>query len=153
MLKDFLEANAVKSEIVECGKEVNTAREAADFLHVSTDSITKSVLFFLKMEKEEEPVLIVLRGSKKVSLKKLKALFNARDARIAEPKEVLEVTGYLTGEVPPVSIYGVPTIIDEGLKEKELCVCGGGKRNLLLKISPKDIKEFGFEARFEDIVE
>ncbi|MBI2598167.1 MAG: hypothetical protein HYW50_03150, partial [Candidatus Diapherotrites archaeon] len=55
------------------------------------------------------------------------------------------------GSVPPVSIYGVKTLVDRKVLEKEVVYAGGGDDFSVLKISPKEIVEHGFEVQIEDI--
>ena len=150
MLPDFIEANGLKAKIIFCAKPVATAVQASDFLKLPLECIAKTILFILDSEK---PVLCILSGKSRVSAIKLCSLFNSQKCRIAKPEEVLEITGYEIGAVPPVSVYGVPAILDSKLAEMNEIISGGGSIQHLLRISPKEILEFGFECRTADITE
>ena len=150
MLADFIEKNSLKAEIIECKKPVNTALDATKALGIQLSDIAKTILFILD---SGNPVLAVLSGENRASVQKLCILFNALKCKIASPKEVFEMTGYEVGGVPPISIYGVPTIIDSKLSEKNMVYCGGGDDRHLLKISPQEMKEFAFEAQIAEISE
>ena len=63
----------------------------------------------------------------------------------------VKITGYEIGSVPPISIYGTKTLVDKKVMEKETVFAGGGDKNSVLKISPKEILEFGFEVQVKDI--
>src|SRR3989344_8256228 len=150
MLADFIEKNSLKAEIIECKKPVNTALDATKALGIQLSDIAKTILFILD---SGNPVLAVLSGENRASVSKLLPFFNASKCRIATPKEVFEITGYEVGGVPPISVYGVPTIIDSKLLEKSLVYCGGGDEKHLLKISPQEIREFAFECQIAEISE
>ncbi|MFH0714283.1 MAG: YbaK/EbsC family protein [Candidatus Diapherotrites archaeon] len=149
MLYDFLQANSIQAEIVECGAEVRTAEAVARALQMPVSLIAKTLLFFA----DENPVLVIVSGASRVSTSKLCALLNARECRLATPEEVEEATGYEVGAVPPISVYGVPAILDSALARMEQIVCGGGTLKKLLKISPKAVQEFGFEVKIADVSE
>lgn len=150
MLADFIEANSLKAKIIFCAKPVATAVQASDFLKVPLESIAKTILFILDSER---PVLCVLSGSSKTSISKLCSLTGSKKCRIAKPEEVLEITGYEVGAVPPISVYGVPAILDSKLAGMREIISGGGSQNHLLRISPKEVLEFAFECKTADISE
>jgi len=148
MLEDFIQANKLSAKLILCARHVATAQQAADFMKVPLDCIAKTILIMID---RKEPVLCIVSGSSKVSGEKLCKLFGAREFRLASPAEVEEITGYAPGAVPPISVYGVPAILDCKLAEKKEIVAGGGSEQHLLKISPKEILEFAFDAKVEDI--
>lgn len=150
MIEDFIKANQLKARLVFCSRKVHTAQQAAGFMNVCIDEIAKSILFILD---NNEPVLAIVAGDRKVSERKLKSIFNSKTVRMATPKEVEEITGYEVGAVPPVSVYGVKTVIDKKLASKEQIICGGGSDQHLLCISSEELLEFGFEIKKEDISE
>ena len=150
MLADFIEANGLKAEIITCKKPVASARDAMNCLKIQLEEVGKTILFILDNEK---PVLAILSGADKASTEKICGIFNASKCRIATPREVFEITGYEVGGLPPISIFGVPTLLDSKIAEKNQLVCGGGDAMHLLKISPKEILEFAFECKAEDISE
>jgi prolyl-tRNA editing enzyme YbaK/EbsC (Cys-tRNA(Pro) deacylase) len=150
MLPDFIEANNLKAKVIFCAKPVATAQQAAGFLKVPLECIAKTILFILDSEK---PVLCILSGSSRASTIKLCSLLNSSKCRIAKPEEVLEITGYEIGALPPVSVYGVPTILDSKLAGMQEIISGGGSVQHLLRISPKEVLEFAFECKTADICE
>lgn len=150
MLADFIEVNGLKAEIIPVEKERVHVVSAIEKINGVELFVVKSILF---MDSTEEPVLCVLLGKDKVSLKKLKKILAVKDVRIASPKEVLQVTGYEVGGVPPISIFGVKTIIDPKVLKREKIVCGGGNSFHLLKIQTLEIQEFAFEPSVEEITE
>ncbi|MDO8646862.1 MAG: YbaK/EbsC family protein [Candidatus Diapherotrites archaeon] len=150
MIEDFIKANQLKAKLIFCSKKVHTVQQAANFMKVPVGEIAKSILFILD---NNEPVLAIVSGDKKVSARKLQKIFNSKTSRMATPKEVEEITGYEVGAVPPISVYGVQTVIDKTLASKPQIICGGGSEQHLLCISSEELLEFGFEIRREDISE
>lgn len=138
MLSDFIEANSLKAEIINCSREVRTARDAASFLGVSIESIAKSVLF---IDKNGNGITTIVLGNNNVSEEKVCNAVGEKEIRIASAEEVEEVTGYEAGGLPPISVYGVRTVIDKKVMDKEAVYCGGGDNKHLLRISPKEIEE------------
>ncbi|MEW6295034.1 MAG: YbaK/EbsC family protein [Candidatus Diapherotrites archaeon] len=148
MLEDFIEVNDLKARIIPLKKAVSTVREAEAALGVKASEIIKSLLFF---DSGEEPLIAIVAGNKRVDTKKLCGAAKTQSVRLAEPKEVREVTGYEAGELPPVSVYGVRVFLDKELEEKELVYGGGGKKDCLLSIPVKEIIEFNEKIFIEEI--
>jgi len=148
MLEDFIEVNGLKAKIIPLKRAVSTVREAEAALGVKASEIIKSLLFF---DSENEPLIAIVAGNKKVDTKKLCEAAKTQGVRLAEPKEILEVTGYEVGALPPVSVYGVRIFLDKELKEKELVYGGGGKKDCLLSIPIKEIIEFNEKIFVEEI--
>ncbi len=123
-------------EIIDAKGEVKSVNQVVKLLGVKPENIIKSLIFIIN---ESEPILVIVDGKSKVSLEKLKNIFG--NVRMAKPKEVEEITGYKTGEVPPVGIP-VKTVLDKRVLEREFVIGGGGSINRLSKLSPKKIVEF-----------
>ncbi|OYT33325.1 hypothetical protein B6U96_16260 [Archaeoglobales archaeon ex4484_92] len=123
-------------EIIDAKGEVKSVNQVVKLLGVKPENIIKSLIFIIN---ESEPILVIVDGRSKVSLEKLKNIFG--NVRMAKPKEVEEITGYKTGEVPPVGIP-VKTVLDKRVLEREFVIGGGGSINRLSKLSPKKIVEF-----------
>ena len=66
--------------------------------------------------------LAILSASKRFSSKDFKKLINCKNIRFANTEEVFEVSGCITGAVPPFgSLFTkpVPTFVDESLAKEE----------------------------------
>ncbi|MCR4335510.1 MAG: YbaK/EbsC family protein [archaeon] len=147
-LQGFIDANKLSAKIIACTGEVHTAVKAAAQLGGDLESAVKSIVL---IDSNEEPLLVVLLGKDKVDFQKIKEILKVKDVRLAEPEEVLRITGYEVGGVPPISIYGIKTFIDESVVEKEVIFCGGGDVNHLMKIKPEEILENVSEISIEDV--
>lgn len=149
MLEEFIEANKLKAKIVHCKKEVHSSKAAAAVLGKELSDIAKTIVLIDVVK--EEAVLVVLLGNSTADLEKIKKITGLKELELASPEQTLELTGYETGGVPPISIYGAKTIVDKKVMEKETVFAGGGDNFSILEISPKEIEEFGFEVQIKDI--
>lgn len=147
MLEDFLQANDVKGQILEFEEEVARCNQVTEL--EQTIPVAKSILF----AHEKGFVLAIIEGKKKVSQSKLAKCVGATHCRLATAAEVENVTGYMVGAVPPISIYGVETILDPGVLSHIWVLAGGGSTHALLKIQSKEIERVGYEVRVEAIAQ
>ena len=134
MLPDFIKVSKLAATIFEC-EDAYTAEKAGEITG-DPESVAKSILL---IGSDNEPILAILLGKDKIDFAKIKKALGLTDVRLATPKEVLEITGYEVGGVPPISIYGVRTLIDKSVAEKDEVVCGGGDARHLMRIKVKEI--------------
>ncbi|MEM3828637.1 MAG: YbaK/EbsC family protein [Conexivisphaerales archaeon] len=130
----FIKRNGLKAEIIS-GGDFSSSASAASSLNLTTNEILKSILLIC----DNKPVIVFLRGSKRISLSKIKKL-GFKSARMANEKEIIEVTGYRRGGVPPIDLpENLVKIIDEDIISEETMYAGGGDLDKTLKISIKDV--------------
>ncbi|MCR4368868.1 MAG: YbaK/EbsC family protein [archaeon] len=137
-LQEFIRVNRLAAQIFACDKEVHTAAQAAAKSGGDPEGVAKTILL---MSSQGEPILVILLGKDMIDFSKIKALVRASDVRLAEPAEVIEITGFEVGGVPPVSIYGIRTFIDKAVLAKEEVVCGGGDPEHLMRIKVDEIMD------------
>ena len=151
MLEDFVLANKIGAQLFESEKEIHGAGKLASLCGLSIESTVKCVLFV--GENSLEPVLVVFLATSKPSIPLLELASGFSGLLPATEKESLEMTGFESGRIPPVSVYGIKTFIDKKVLEKEFVAASGGDAFHALKIPPKEIQEFGFEAETAEIAE
>ena len=135
-LKAFLEEKGIEFEIIEHGASYR-ADQASKELGIDIKKIVKSVLF---MNENKEPILIIVRGDKRVDQGKMAKALGFKKLRLATPQELTEITGYEPGTLPPVAHKSqIRTLIDEDVLAEDFVYAGGGSLGASLKISPKDI--------------
>jgi prolyl-tRNA editing enzyme YbaK/EbsC (Cys-tRNA(Pro) deacylase) len=118
-------------EILKLEVPVHTVKEAARAVGVSEDKVVKTIVVNCGGEFRA----YILRGNKRLDLKSL-------GCRLATPEEVLAVTGYPIGGVPPV--LNIPVFIDEELLNEDYVYGGGGDDHSLLRFKPQVLVERGF---------
>ncbi len=128
--------NSLGGEIITLDVPVKTVKQAAEAVKSSPSNIIKSLLFIAE---GNTPVLVIVSGDSKVDMKKLSRVF--KNPRLASPPEVLALTGFRVGGVPPVGV-AVKTIIDKKVLKNKYVYGGGGSINKLCKIDPRKIVEY-----------
>ncbi|QQR92387.1 MAG: YbaK/EbsC family protein [Candidatus Iainarchaeum archaeon] len=148
MLEDFIQANDVKGKIITFEQEVAHCSQVAEIEEYTP--VAKSILFACE---DKGFVLAIVEGKKKINQTKLAHAIGTKHCRLATAEEVLSVTGYEAGGVPPISIYGIPTILDPGVLAHEWVLTGGGDKFSLLKIRSEEITRVGWDVRVEAIAQ
>jgi len=84
--------------------------------------------------------VVLMPGSKTISLKKLAKTFGAKRAEMAHPAVAERITGYLVGGISPFGMrQRLRVIIDTALLSFDKVAINGGKRGLMLIMNPMDI--------------
>ncbi len=136
--KEFLEKNKIWHEFLEKDDTRSTSR-AANVSGVPLEKIVKSLVFRM----DGEFCLIILQGSKMVSRKKLRKLLGKENITLAAPEEVLLVTGYEIGAVPPIGHKTkLKCILDKGVTDLGDVWAGGGAVDRLVHLKVDDIIKF-----------
>ena len=99
-----------------------TAQAAAARIGVEAAQIAKSLLF---RTKSGGYVMVVVRGDRRVSSPKLKALVGSK-CSMTSAEETERVTGFRPGGVCPFGVDGIPIYLDEGFAEYELVYPAAG---------------------------
>lgn len=122
--------------------ETPTVTLAARALHCREDQIIKSVLFLVRREGGEQPVLVISNGTAPIDYRKLAVAWGVsrKSIKLASPETVLATTGYPAGGVPP---FGYPrpveTFVDQAVLAQPVVYGGGGDEHTLLRITPKEL--------------
>jgi len=102
------------SSIRELPADTGTAEAAARAVNAPLGSIVKSLVFL----NERTPLLVLVAGDQRADVKRMRAVLglSKRQLRIAQPAEVLALTGFEVGGVPPLG-YREPlrTLVDRTL--------------------------------------
>lgn len=109
---DYLESESIPAKIT-MHQEAASSETAAESMDCDLNKIVKSLLFIV----EDDPLLVLVQGSRQVDMDKLKRVTEAKELRLARPEEVEAHTGYKVGSVSPFDLE-LPTIIDAPLLEE-----------------------------------
>ena len=99
-----------------------TSVQAAEKIGVEVGQIAKSMLL---KGKNQVYYLIVCRGDKRISNRKLKSVLGVK-ARMATGEETETVTGFKPGGVCPFGLTGIGIFIDQGLSQYDLIYPAAG---------------------------
>ncbi len=133
-LQAFLDNHQIDAQIVFPGAPTPTVPAAAQALGVEVDQIVKSVVFLV----DGKPFLVYGCGVRRVDPRKLaeRLHVNRKKVRLADADQVLEITGYTVGTVPPVGLKTpMPAFLDPAIQRYETVYAGGGGIDALLRIS------------------
>jgi len=127
-----------KQNIIILDTPARTASEAASSLGCEIGAIVKSLLFKI----ENNFILCLVAGDKKVSLNKIKKDLNIKDASMASAEEVKNVTGFTIGGVSPIGhLNKIDIYIDKSLKRFNSLFAAAGHPNCVFKINFQDLQE------------
>ena len=135
--KSIKEYNNEMSVII-LDSSAKTAIEAASSLGCEVGAIVKSLLF----KTENTFTLFLVSGDKKASLNKIKKTLNIKDASMASPDDVKNITGYTIGGVSPVGhLNKIEILIDHSLARFENLYAAAGHPNCVFKINFDDLQK------------
>ncbi len=132
----FLRSAGAEARLEEVGDDGSTAQAAADAVGTRLEQIVKSLLLIC----DEEPVLALVPGHRRVDTRKVATAVGARRARIARPEEVLETTGFEPGAVAPFPLPRVRRVLlDETLLAHSQVWVGAGSTRHLAMLAPAEL--------------
>lgn len=137
-LQAFLDNHYIDAQIVHPGAPTPTVLAAARALGVEADQIVKSVVFLV----EDRPFLVYGCGTRRVDPRKLADRLNVsrKKVRLADADQVLDLTGYPVGTVPPVGLKTpMPAFMDPAIQAHEVVYAGGGGMDALLRIRSAEL--------------
>lgn len=137
-LQAWLRRHGVAAEIVRLNTPTPTVQAAAEAVGAPPDHILKTVVFLAA----GEPVLVVARGPERIPLGALARRLGVsrKRLRVARPEEVLAITGYPVGAVPPCGHRRpLRVLVAARVLQLPMAYAGGGAENALLRIAPADL--------------
>ena len=138
-----------KMSVITLDSSARTALEAANSLDCDVGAIVKSLLF----RTENTFTLFLVSGDKKASLNKIKKTLNIKDASMASPDDVKNITGYTIGGVSPVGhLNKIEILIDHSLERFKNLYAAAGHPNCVFKTNFDDLKKIT-NGSIEDITQ
>jgi prolyl-tRNA editing enzyme YbaK/EbsC (Cys-tRNA(Pro) deacylase) len=138
-LENFIHYSDIQGEVVRLQTPTPTVETAAQAVGVTPERIIKSILFLV----DGQPLLVIAGGKARVDRRKIAARYglSPKRVRLASPGEVLDLSGYEVGSMPPFGhLNPLPTLMDRRLIGYERdYYAGGGGENVLLRILPAEI--------------
>jgi len=134
-LREFLDANHVKYQVIEHSKAY-TAQEIAARAHVSGQELAKTVM----LKVDSNLAMAILPASEHVDLAAIKKQTGAENVRLASE---LEFNGCFpdceTGAMPPFgNLYGVAVFVEEALARDKQIAFNAGSHTELMQLAYED---------------
>jgi prolyl-tRNA editing enzyme YbaK/EbsC (Cys-tRNA(Pro) deacylase) len=134
---NFLHEEDVAHEIIHLPALADTARRAADLLGVSLAEVVKTLLFYF----DTRPALVLVPGDRQASPELLRRVAGCSDVTLARPYEVLQLTGFRAGALPPCGLaLEIATFADPEVFARPVVYCGGGTTTTMLKVRSEDLR-------------
>lgn len=138
-LARYIDENGITAEIVFLAQETPTVEAAAEAVGARPEQIGKSLLFLA----DGNPLLVVANGLTRVDYKRLADHLDLsrRRLKLANAKQVLAITGYPVGTVPPFGHrQPLPTLLEERVLEQTELYVGGGAINALVRLATAELQ-------------
>ena len=136
-VREFIAQRALAARVLSLPQGTHTAEDAARALGTDLAHIAKSLLAHLS---DGRFVLCILRGDQRLDRKKLCLAASAKHMSLAKADDVLRVTGYPVGAVPPFPLKTeVPAYVDPKVLEVDVVYCGGGDVDALLEVPTEEL--------------
>lgn len=133
---NLLLQEGVPHEIVHLPALGSTAQMAAEALGVSEHEVVKSLVFLL----DGRPLMVLVPGDATVDTAALSRELGGGEVTLARGQQVLELTGYRPGAVPPCALdSSLPVVADAEVFGPDVVYCGGGTTTTMLKIRSADL--------------
>ena len=134
--KHLIEYN-LNDRIIEFPISTATVLEAANALKCTEGEIAKSLAFLV----EDNPILIIAAGDKKIDNTKYKQTFHVK-AKMIQFDQVEELIGHAAGGVCPFGINdNINVYLDESLKQYTIVYPACGTPNSAVKLSILELEE------------
>ena len=134
-LKKYIKDKKIDAEIVKV-KKASTVKEAAEEMKCSKKQIIKSIVLVA----EDEVIVAIVDGASSVDLRRVEKLIG-KNVRVAERDEVLKLTGFPAGGVPPIG-HECKVFVDDRVLENDRVYGGGGDEKHLLSIKTSEIARY-----------
>lgn len=116
-------------------QQTRSAFEAAKVAGAKPQEVIKALLLIA----DTLPVLVIVRGDRKIDMKTLKKLKKIKDLRFASPEEVLEYTHCPVGSVPPFgNALGLETLGDDAINDMPEVVFAPGVDTQSIRMKKED---------------
>jgi prolyl-tRNA editing enzyme YbaK/EbsC (Cys-tRNA(Pro) deacylase) len=134
---NFLVEKDVPHEVIHLPALSKTAKAAAALLDVPLREVVKSLVFLL----DGRPTLVLVPGDRVTDTQLLREATGCERAVLAKGQQVVDLTGYRTGAVPPCGLEShLPVVADSAVFEPDVVYCGGGTTATMLKMRSDDLR-------------
>lgn len=137
-LERFIKIHGLTAEILFLDVETPTVDAAAEAVGVHARQIGKSLLFLA----DGEPLLVIANGTTRVDYKRLAGHLGISRKRLkmANAKQVVDITGYPVGTVPPFGHkQRLATLLEQQAMAQDELYAGGGEINALVRVSMDEL--------------
>lgn len=143
-LQAYLDQHEIAATILHLPQATLTVPDAAAALGVPVEQIVKTVLFLVEGADGITAYAVLANGTRRVDRRKLAAHLgvNRKKIKLAEAAEVIALTGYAPGAVPPIG-HRQPLVMfmTEEIQAQATVYAGGGGGAAMLHISTATLQQ------------
>ena len=139
--------------VIELEEIARSAVDAANSLDVEVGAIVKTLVFVIRRQTHEIPVIALVAGDKRCNTDAFIKLLNI-EGKIVKPDadRVKEITGYSIGAVSPIGLPNeLHLIIDSSLKRFETIWSAAGHTHCVFAATYKQLKEMTNATESDEI--
>lgn len=138
LFKKYCSDHGLSFEIIQEGSKTHTAQDSSRNFGIELNRIVKSLVVKI----DDDFVIFLVPGDKRLNFNMLKERFGARDVRMANADEVKDVTSYSIGGVPPFGFaHKLKTYIKEGFPKNLPLLAAAGKEDAVFWVSLEELKK------------
>ena len=126
-LRGYIADNGIQAEVISFDRSTHSVAEAAEAVGAEPDDFVKSICMVTMGGKI---VVAIVKGEHRASTSRVAKALDIPRPRVAEPDEILELTGYPVGGTPAFG-YDAIFLMDPKVLEKEKVYSGGGSTTAL----------------------
>lgn len=135
-IERFVAERGVWAVVIRMPVDMPTTAAAAQALGISQAQIVKTLIFTAG----DEVFAVIAPGDTRINKLKLAALLGVGRVAMAPTAEVVACTGCLPGGVAPIGfLKPLKVVVDRQLMDLDFVVGGGGREDLLMCISPREL--------------
>ncbi len=135
-LRGYIAENGIQAEVITFEQSTHSVAEAAAAVGAEPDDFVKSICMVTMGGKL---VVAIVKGEHRASTSRVAKALGIPRPRVANPDEILELTGYPVGGTPAFG-YDAIFLMDPKVLEKEKVYSGGGSGNALTYISTEEVR-------------
>ena len=135
--RESIAYDVIEIPLTEDKKPIRNLEELLSKRGIDPQSVVRSVVFKTSSDKF---ILLAVAGGGRADWGVLRKHLNERKCRMAEFDEVLEVTGYVVGAVPPIALPNdIKVLVDNSVQSYETVLIGSGVLGFALSLKGTDL--------------
>lgn len=135
-LRAYIQENAIDAEVISFQQSTHSVAEAAEAVGADPKDFVKSICM---IGPDGGLIVAIVKGEHRASTKRVSKALGFERPRIAEPDEMLALTGYPVGGTPAFG-YEATFLMDPKVLEKEKVYSGGGSTKALTYMSTEEMQ-------------
>ncbi len=144
----FLRETGAEARLEQLPTSTPTVQERADAIGCTLGQIVTSLVVLC----DGSPVVSLVPADRKADTGKIARLLAARRAAVAGPDEIVAVTGFRPGAVPPFPLERVSVVlVDRALLRHRAVWAGAGSDAHVVSLAPTELVRLT-RGRVEDVV-